>query len=226
MRFTNLDDESAEYQRAREELRRAEVDLMVQRERVAAQRRALPAGPVLGDYVFDEGDADLAAGDEVTGRVRLAELFSGPDRPLIVYHLMFGKRQESPCPMCTMWIDGFNGVARHVRQRADLVVVAAADLGALRAHARRRGWHDLRLLSAGASTFKADLGSEDAEGNQDSRISVFTAEPGGAVRHRYTSAPRLSDEFEQRGIDLLCPTWHLFDLTPTGRGDWYSALDY
>jgi predicted dithiol-disulfide oxidoreductase (DUF899 family) len=36
----------------------------------------------------------------------------------------------------------------------------------------------------------------------------------------------MSDEIGQRGIDLLCPTWHLLDLTPGGRGDWYSSLHY
>ena len=39
---TNLKDESAEYQAKREELRHAEIELMRQRERVAAMRRALP----------------------------------------------------------------------------------------------------------------------------------------------------------------------------------------
>jgi predicted dithiol-disulfide oxidoreductase (DUF899 family) len=70
--------------------------------------------------------------------------------------------------MCTLWIDGFNGVAGHLAQNVDLVVVAAADPGSLRRHARNRGWHNLRLLSAG------DLGSEDEDGNQDSTVSVFT----------------------------------------------------
>lgn len=29
-------------------------------------------------------------------------------------------------------------------------------------------------------------------------------------------------EDRQRGIDLLCPVWHLLDITPSGRGDWYG----
>jgi predicted dithiol-disulfide oxidoreductase (DUF899 family) len=29
-----------------------------------------------------------------------------------------------------------------------------------------------------------------------------------------------------RGIDLLAPVWHVLDLTPQGRGDWYARLDY
>jgi predicted dithiol-disulfide oxidoreductase (DUF899 family) len=59
--------------------------------------------------------------------VSLSELFTGPNRPLIVYHLMYGKRQTEPCPMCTMWIDGFNGIVDHVTQNAHFVIVSAAD---------------------------------------------------------------------------------------------------
>ena len=137
--------------------------LMQQRERVAALRRGLPPGAVVEDYVFDEGPADLEAGDEPTRSVRLSELFSAPGRSLVIYHLMFGKQQTAPCPMCTMWIDGFNGVAQHLQQNVDFAIAAAANLPELRAHARARGWHNLRLLSCGASTFKYDLGSEDRE---------------------------------------------------------------
>jgi predicted dithiol-disulfide oxidoreductase (DUF899 family) len=75
--------------------------------------------------------------------------------------------------------------------------------------ALERGWSSIRLLSAGASSFKCDLGSEDSEGNQDSHVSAFVQDADGAVRHTSTSAPRMSDEIEQRGIDLLCPTWRL-----------------
>ena len=226
MEYTNLTDASAGYRAARERLRAAEIELVRHREEVARLRRDLPQGPVVEDYELAECPTPLDSDDGTVRPVRLSELFTGPDRPLIVYHLMFGKRQTSPCPMCTMWVDGFNGVARHVRQSADFAVVAAAGPGALREHGRRRGWDDLRLVSAGASSFAFDLGAEDAEGNQDSRVSVFTRDRTGAVRHFYTGSPHLGEEAMERGIDLLCPTWHLLDLTPAGRGDWYSALEY
>jgi predicted dithiol-disulfide oxidoreductase (DUF899 family) len=128
--------------------------------------------------------------------------------------------------MCTMWIDGFNGVAQHVAQNADLVVAAAADLPTLRAWARERGWHNLRLLSCGTSTFKLDFGSEEPDGSQDSTVSVFTRDSNGAVRHTYTAHPRMADNVDQRGIDLLCATWNVLDLTPQGRDDWYAELEY
>lgn len=224
--YTRLAGESAEYAAAREDLRLAEIDLMRHREKVAAQRRALPHGPPVDDYVFLEGPADLEAGDTPVREVTLSELFTEAGRPLIVYHFMYGKQQTEPCPMCTLWIDGFNGVARHVTRNADFVIAAAADPPAVREHARNRGWNRLRLLSCGDSTFKYDLGSEDKDGEQDSTVSVFTRDDDGTVRHRYSTHPRMADDIDQRGIDLLAPVWHLLDLTPQGRGDWFPSLDY
>ncbi|MFF0289004.1 DUF899 family protein [Streptomyces sp. NPDC005262] len=226
MRLTNLVGESAEHLSAREELRLAEIELMRHRERVADLRRRLPLGPVVDDYAFEEGPADLHADDAPVQTVRLSELFTRPGRDLVVYHFMFGKQQTQPCPMCTMWIDGFNGIAHHVTQNVDFAIVAAADLPTLRAHARDRKWDNLRLLSAGAGTFKYALGSEDAEGNQDSTVSVFTRDSNGSVRHFYSAHPRMSDDIDQRGIDLLSPVWHILDLTRQGRENWFAELSY
>lgn len=226
MRETRLSGESTEYARRREELGLAEIELMRQRERVAALRRALPAGAVVEDYRFLEGPPDLASGDEPAREVRLSELFTGPNRSLVVYHLMYGKRQETPCQMCTMWIDGFNGVAQHLAQNLDFAIVAAADLPCLRKHARHRGWHNLRLLSCAESSFKYDLGSEDEAGDQESTVSVFTRDQDGVIRHFYTAHPAMSEAISERGIDLLSPVWHVLDLAPQGRGDWYAELEY
>jgi predicted dithiol-disulfide oxidoreductase (DUF899 family) len=217
MHFTRLS-ESDEYQRQREELRVAELELIDQAERVAALRRRLPADTVVDDYPL----IDVASGD----RVQLSELFSAPGRPLILYHFMFGKAQTEPCPLCTMWIDGYNAAAPHLTQNADFAVVAAADPAAIAAHAASRGWSNLRLLSAGGSTFKYDLGSEEADGEQIESVSVFTRGNDGSVRHVYSKGAQLADDRRERGIDLLTPVWNLLDLTPNGRGDWYPSLHY
>jgi predicted dithiol-disulfide oxidoreductase (DUF899 family) len=226
LRQTNLPDEPADYLTKREELRLAEIELMRQRERVAELRRKLPPGAKISDYTFEEGPADLDAGDTPVRNVRMSELFSGDDRALVIYHLMYGKKQTKPCPMCTAWIDGLNGVAHHLVQNVDLAVVAAADVPALRAWARTRGWNRLRLLSAGNSTFKYDLGSENREGAQDSTISVFTRDSDGTLRHFYSGHPWLADNIKERGIDELTPIWNVLDLTPKGRGDFYTRLEY
>ena len=225
-RQTNLPNESAEYLAKREELRLAEIELRSQREKVAALRRRLPPGPVLEDYTFDEGPASLDDGDTPARKVRLSQLFTAPTRALVMYQFMYGKKQTTPCPMCTAWIDSWNGVAHHLARNIDLAIVAAADLPTLRAHARKRGWSKLRLLSAAENTFKYDLGSEDAEGWQDSTISVFTLEPQGTVRHFYSVHPRLADDIDTRGIDEYNPVWNILDLTPQGRGDFDASLEY
>jgi predicted dithiol-disulfide oxidoreductase (DUF899 family) len=226
LRHTRLANEPRDYLQKREELRLAEMEMFGAIERVAALRRALPSGAEVTDYVFQEGPRDLDGGDEPITSVRLSELFSSPGRTLIVYHFMYGKRNTAACPMCTMWIDSFNGVAPHLAQNVDLAIVVAADPAALRAHGRARGWHNLRLLSAGDSTFKYDFRSEDAEGRQDSALSVFTRDRDGTLRHSYTTHPWLDDAMNERGIDLLQPVYSLLDLTRQGRGSWYAALDY
>ena len=225
-RQTNLPNESPEYLAKREEVRLAEIELMKQRERVAELRRALPEGATIQDYEFLEGPASLDDGDEQVTKVRLSELFTAPDRSLVIYHFMFGKKQTKACPMCTAWIDGYNGVAHHLAQNIDFAIVAAADLPTLRSWARERGWNKLRLLSAGESRFKYDLGSEDREGGQDSTISVFTRDSEGALRHFYSGHPWLAPDIRERGIDELTPIWNLMDLTPQGRGSFYTSLDY
>jgi len=225
-RQTNLANESSEYLAKREELRLAEIELMRQRERVAELRRRLPQGAPIQDYAFQEGPRDLNSGDAPVRTTLLSELFSRPNRSLIIYHLMYGKPQTKPCPMCTAWLDGANGIAHHLAQNLDFAVAAAAELPALRAHARARGWDKLRLLSAANGTFKYDLGSEDREGHQDSAISVFTRAADGTLHHFYSAHPRMAPDIKERGIDLLVPIWHFLDLTPQGRGNWSASLDY
>jgi predicted dithiol-disulfide oxidoreductase (DUF899 family) len=210
--------ESEEYRRLREELRVAELELTDHIERVAELRRQLPANTEVDDYEL----IDVASGKTV----HLSELFSAPDRALIVYHFMYGKAQNEPCPLCTMWIDGYNAAAPHVNQNADVVVLAAAEPAALQAHAAARGWTNLRLLSADKSTFKYDLGSEESDGEQTEWISVFTRDADGSLRHVYSKGAQLADDRRERGIDLLSPVWHLLDLTPAGRENWYPSLDY
>ena len=225
-RQTNLTSESAEYLEKREQLRLAEIELMKQRERVAELRRHLPEGATVEDYDFEEGPHNLNSGDSPVSNVRLSELFTKSDRSLVIYHFMYGKKNSKACPMCTAWIDGVNGIAHHLAQKLDFALVAAADVPTLRAFARERGWDKLRLLSGAKNTFKFDFGSENPDGGQDSTLSVFTRGADGAVRHFYTAHPRLSPEIRERGIDLLSPIWHFLDLTPQGRGNWYTSLDY
>jgi predicted dithiol-disulfide oxidoreductase (DUF899 family) len=198
------------YRQSRERLREAEIDLRDRIERVAELRRNLPPGPVVPDYTFVENDS----------RVHLSELFAHDKPYLILYHLMYWADDNDFCPMCSLWIDGFNGIVPHVTQRANFVVASRAPFDTLKAWGARREWNRVRLLSDDGPAFARDIDAEDAEGNPDSTVVVL-AKDGDRIRHVYTAHPMLEER--ERGIDLLSPIWHLFDLMPSGRGDWYPT---
>jgi len=224
--MNELANETPEYRKARAELRDAEIALKEQRERVAELRRQLPADTLVeADYVLREGPRELGAGDSPEQERRLADLFDDPAKPLVLMHFMYGGAQQNPCPMCTMWADGYDGVVPHLAQHLNFGVVVAGDLPGFRAHARARGWKNLRLLSAAGSSFKRDFGSEDEQGAQMPGVSVFTLGDDGAVRHFYSGGALMAPE-QFRGMDLLSPVWNFLDLTPEGRGEWFPALSY
>jgi predicted dithiol-disulfide oxidoreductase (DUF899 family) len=221
--YARLPNESETYRKARQRLLEAEIALRQQTIAVAELRRELPLDTVVDDYVFDEGPADLGL-DSPIEQVRLSQLCE-PDRPLIVYHYMYGLAQTEPCPMCTMWLDGFNGIVQHVDQRANLAIVAAAPILQLREWARKRQWVNLRLLSGAQSSFKLDFQSQLPDGGQRPAISVFAKADDGTIRHFWTGEPTL-DEKNWGGIDTVSPVWNLFDFTPQGRGEWMPQLEY
>jgi predicted dithiol-disulfide oxidoreductase (DUF899 family) len=216
------DGASEEYVAARVELAKTERELRDRIEDVAAARRRMPPGLVLRDYEFAEGPADLGLREPVR-RTRLRELFDDRDT-LVVYHLMFHPDADEACSMCSMWVDGFQGVAHHLRQHTAFAVIGKAPLPKLRDWALHRGWDGLRVLSAHGTTFNADLNAERADGDQRPMISVFTAD-GAAVRHFYSLPANFLDD-AQRGIDLLSPVWNVLDLLPSGRGEWYAENAY
>ena len=204
---------STEYSGARKRLDSAEIELREHVERVAAMRRALPPGPSVQDYTFLEGDRE----------VHLRDLFA-PDKPyLVMYHVMYWPDDKEFCPMCSMWVDGLDGVAHHIEQNANLVVAALAPVPALREWKEHRGWRRVRVLADTDASFARDTGAENADGDPQPTILVFEKKSSG-IHHVYTGHAQLSDG--QRGIDLLTPTWHVLDLLPNGRGDWNAANDY
>jgi predicted dithiol-disulfide oxidoreductase (DUF899 family) len=219
MAIGRLDHESVGYRKHRDELQQAEMQLRDQRERVAALRRGLPRDTLIPDAVFSE------IHDGKPRAVRLSELFTAPERPLVLMHFMFGKQEAAPCPMCTAWADGYDGIVPHLSQRVNFAVLVAGDAGAFGAYARSRGWRHLRALSAAESDLKRRLGFEAADGAQHPGVSVFLRNPDGTLVHFYSVSAFL-DAGEFRGMDLLSPLWHFLDLTPEGRGDWVPKKSY
>ncbi|HYP83390.1 DUF899 family protein [Variovorax sp.] len=215
-RFPN---ESPAYRDARLALLAEEIELRRHVERVAAQRRALPAGgEVPQDYVF--------MGPQ--GAVLMSELFGMHDT-LIVYHWMFGPRSERPCPMCTSLLSALDGETPDLLQRTAFVVVARSPYARLANFAIERGWRNLPLLSTFGSTFNQDYVGEEPEGDDVAGLNVFRRE-GNLIRHFW--GEEMGQETADKGQDArgapdLMPLWTLLDKTPQGRGrDWHPSLSY
>ncbi len=112
--------ESDAYRLARNALAAEEIELRRHIERVAEQRRALPPGaPITKGYRFEGRD----------GEVGLTELFGEKDT-LIVYSFMYGPQRKQGCPMCTSQMSAWDGIARHVAQRAAFVMTARSPIAA------------------------------------------------------------------------------------------------
>jgi predicted dithiol-disulfide oxidoreductase (DUF899 family) len=224
MSIRHLPGESPEYRKLRDELLEAEIELKEQRERVAELRRKLPGDTPIENHRFRSIRLGPTAGDAVCDR-SLAELFARPDQPLVLMHFMYGGKQEQFCPLCTMWADGYDGVVPHLEQNMNFSVVVAGDVGEFCNYGCSRGWRNLRLLSSGGTSFKSDLGFEDADGGQLPGVSVFALDPEGAPRHFYSACAMMGGG-HFRGMDLLSPVWNFLDLTADGRGEWWPSREY
>jgi predicted dithiol-disulfide oxidoreductase (DUF899 family) len=221
--------ETPAYRSARNELLQAEQALRRQVEAVAAARRRLPlGGPVPEDYLFEEGARNLDH-PSPPRTVRLSALFAPGKNSLILYNFMFSPEMDHACPMCTCFLDGLDGNARHIEQRVNLAVVAKSPIERLRTFARTRPWRGLRLLSSNKNTFNRDYRGDAEDGSQNTVIHTFVKREG-RVHHFYSSelafVPSEAGQ-NQRHIDLMWPLWNTLDITPEGRGtDWFPKLKY
>jgi predicted dithiol-disulfide oxidoreductase (DUF899 family) len=209
--------ESSEYRKARNALLVEEIELRRHIERVASQRRALPKGGTLPK------DFELVSEQ---GPVRLSTLF-GDKETLMIYSMMYGPQRKAPCPMCTSFLNSWNGTAINLRERAAMVVTARSPIERLVAYKKQRGLANLPFVSDLSGDYtRIYVTPEDAD---VPGFSVFTRRDG-TVRHYYSaemSGAMADPGQDPRGAPDFDPLWLMLDLTPEGRGtDWYPQLDY
>jgi predicted dithiol-disulfide oxidoreductase (DUF899 family) len=219
--------ESAEYREARNRLLEKEIELRRAIEAVAVERRALPPGGLVPEYLFTSMDEH---GEET--QVRLADLFASDQDTLVIYNMMFGPEQEEGCPGCTSVLDGFNGIARHFTQRFSFAVVAASPLPRILAFAKERGWDGdgIRFFSSEGTTYDDDYyGMAPDETRRAPMVNVFQREDG-VVRHFWGNElhyAKADPGQHYRNNDLIVPIWGLMDMTPGGRDpQWMPAVEY
>jgi predicted dithiol-disulfide oxidoreductase (DUF899 family) len=135
------------------------------------------------------------------GPVRLAELFGGRDDLILIHNM------GASCAHCTLWADGYNGLQRHVLERAAFVVTSPDSPEAQRRLADSRGW-TFPMVSHAGTSFAQDMGYKSAGGGFLPGVSVLRRHEGGMVR--------VSDAGFRPGDDF-CALFHFFDLLGAGR---------
>ncbi len=207
-----------EWLRARKDFLAKEKEFTRLRDRLSAERRALPWVRIETPYLFD-GPQD---------RQTLPDLFDGRGQ-LVVYHFMLGPGWDQGCPSCSFLADHFDGTTIHLAHRdVTLAVVSRAPYPEIAAFKRRMGWRFPWVSSFGsdfnrdfhASFSKEEIArgkvnynygltefpSEEAPG-----LSVFIKNEAGEVFHTYSSYAR--------GLDILIGTYNFLDLVPRGRDE-------
>ena len=187
------------------------------RDRLSAERRALPWVKVEKTYVFDTPE----------GKKTLGDLFDGRSQ-LIVYHFMLGPDWGEGCPSCSYLADHFDGAALHLPHRdVTLAAVSRAPLSEIEAYKKRMGWSFPWASSHGNDfnyDFHVSFRPEQAEGevyyNYEMRdfevdempgLSVFIKDASGAIFHTYSAYAR--------GLDILVGAYNFLDLVPKGRDE-------
>jgi predicted dithiol-disulfide oxidoreductase (DUF899 family) len=134
-----------EWLAARKALLAKEKEFTRARDRLSAERRALPWVKIDTPYVFATPQ----------GKKTLADLFDGHSQ-LIIYHFMLGPDWVEGCPSCSLLADHFDGAAIHLAQRdVTLTAVSRAPLPEIEAYKKRMGWR-FPWVSSHGTGFNAD----------------------------------------------------------------------
>jgi predicted dithiol-disulfide oxidoreductase (DUF899 family) len=209
-----------EWLEARRKLLALEKEETHLRDKVRAERQAMPWVKVDKDYVFDTAN----------GRNSLADLFDGRSQ-LIVYHFMLGPDWDAGCPGCSFLSDHIDGTLPHLNNHdVTFIAVARAPLDKIEAYKKRMGWKFPWVSSFGSdfnfdyhvSFSKEDLAKEKVYYNfrevppseahdELPGLSAFYRNEAGEVFHTYSSYARGGEE--------LIGTLMILDRAPLGRNE-------
>jgi predicted dithiol-disulfide oxidoreductase (DUF899 family) len=207
-----------EWLEARKALLAKEKEWTRMRDRLAAERRALPWVRIDKEYVFEGPN----------GKETLADLFAGRSQ-LMIKHFMLGPGWQDPCVGCSFEMDHVGGMLIHVEHHdVSYVVVSRAPYPEIAAVQKRMGWkfkwvssfggdfnYDFNVsftpeqIAAGNATYNYQAGAKPFE--EMSGRSVFYKDENGAVFHTYSSFAR--------GGEIMLGAYGVLDMTPKGRAE-------
>ena len=143
--------------------------------------------------------------DPAGSPVRLSELFGDHDDLLMVHNMGKG------CSYCTLWADGFRGIADHLRQRCAFALCSNDPPEVLKDFSAERGW-GYPCVSGADTDFAKTMGYADDQGRPLPGVSSFHREPGGSIVRIAHTPFGPGDDF--------CAVWPLFDLLRDGPDEY------
>ncbi len=171
-----------EWLEARRALLATEKEETKLRDKIRADRQAMPWVKVDKSYTFDTP----------TGKKTLADLFDGRSQ-LMIYHFMFGPDWDAGCPGCSFLADHIDGTLAHLNNHdVTYVNVSRAPLDKIEAYKKRMGWK-----APWVSSFNSDF-------NFDYHVS-FTKEEldSGSVFYNFRDTPRDQAHDELPGMSAF-----------------------
>jgi predicted dithiol-disulfide oxidoreductase (DUF899 family) len=190
------------------------------RDKINAERQALPWVRVDKDYAFETP----------AGPKTLADLFDGRSQ-LVVYHFMLAPGWDAGCVGCSFLADHLDGTLAHLNHHdVTFAAVSRAPLADIEAYRRRMGWR-FPWVSSHGSAFNFDFGvsftPDDLARGQVSYnfttidsaeafeelpgMSAFFKDETGEVFHTYSSYAR--------GLEDWIGTLMILDRAPKGRNE-------
>jgi Uncharacterized protein conserved in bacteria len=215
-----------EWVEARRALLLKEKEATHLRDKVNAERMALPWVKVDKNYVFDTPQ----------GKKSLAELFDGRSQ-LLIYHFMLGPDWEAGCPGCSFLSDHVDGTLPHLNNHdVTWVAVSRAPLAKIEAYKKRMGWK-FPWVSSFDNSFNFDYhvsfspedlakdrvvynfeAIEPANAHDElPGLSAFYKNDDGEVFHTYSTYAR--------GLEEAVGTLMILDRAPKGRNE-NSTMDF
>ncbi|NMN73703.1 thioredoxin family protein [Rhizobium sp. 57MFTsu3.2] len=209
-----------EWLEARRALLLKEKEATHLRDKVNAERMALPWVKVDRNYIFDTPQ----------GKKGFADLFDGRSQ-LLIYHFMLGPDWEAGCPGCSFLSDHVDGTLPHLNNHdVTWVAVSRAPLAKIEAYKKRMGWK-FPWVSSFDNSFNFDyhvsFSPEDlakdkvfynfeaidpANANHElPGLSAFYKNNAGEVFHTYSSYAR--------GLEEAVGTLMILDRAPKGRNE-------
>ncbi len=212
-----------EWVAARKKLQADEEEAVRTLERIASQRREMPAVKIEKDYVFESP----------AGQASLLGLFEGRAQ-LIVQHFMFDPAWDEGCPVCSYQADSVGDLAHLHAHNTTYAAVSRAPISKIEPFRQRMGWafpwyssqgsdfnydfhvtHDENVAPVEYNFRTAqelnDMGlAWAARPGEQGAVSVFLRD-GDNVLHTWSGYGQITN--------LLCGTDMLLDMTPLGRQD-------